>query len=374
MARFGYYFILTVFFMLGFAVFFQQLFQVAQRQLMSHHELQHAKLEFTPALFACLLMIVIRLLSANMTGTVYWMLINLNLLVINYSVIILESKFSFILLTITNGIVLIISAGIMVSLGIWVAFAAVMALFYVQHLRIRQFDKHPFLYVIFPTLIGPIVWWGFMVQVGRVYKLSWFQTGTMMGSYAVAMIVAVLYTVYVHHVRQIDSKFAKEAKYDGLTGFKNWNAFRVEFETYFRRAREHTGLSIATIDIDKFKAINDQYGHLAGNRALISFANCIVQTQKQQGIACENYRTGGEEFTVIFPGMAVDQAQRYCDDWQNAIRQMTVHYGKEQIKMTISVGLTEVKSTDRTATHIFQRADQNLYQSKRQGRDRLTVG
>lgn len=373
MAESGYYFILTVFFMLGFTVAFQQLFQVSQRHLIRHHQLQHSQLELMAATFVCLVMLLLRLLSSNLTGDVYWTLINLHLLLINYGVVMLESRLSFAMFTVVNAIVLYSTGAMNRSPLFWFVFVVIMGVFYVQHLRIRQFDHHPMLYAIYPSLVGPVIWLFLMAMAGSLYQLQWLQIGMVAGSYVVAMLVAVRYTLYVHRTRKIDSKFARQAKYDGLTGYKNWNAFRNEFADYFRQASEQQPLAIATLDIDKFKSINDQYGHLAGNQVLMTFTNLLVHAQREAGLTCENYRTGGEEFTILFPNTDIETARRVCDEWQEQVRQMTVSYGHHQIKLTVSVGLTQVRREDRTVTTTYQRADENLYQSKQLGRDRLTV-
>ncbi|WP_054737214.1 hypothetical protein [Secundilactobacillus similis] len=85
MVEFSYYLMLSIFFMLGYTMLFQQLFRVSQRRLIKRHWLQRSQLELPAALFTCLVVLVLRVFSQQLTGRVYWFLINLHFSVINYT-------------------------------------------------------------------------------------------------------------------------------------------------------------------------------------------------------------------------------------------------------------------------------------------------
>lgn len=164
------------------------------------------------------------------------------------------------------------------------------------------------------------------------------------------------------------------ANYDELTSTKNFTAYQKDIFNHFGVAR--TGkqpLTVATLDIDHFKLVNDQYGHLAGNQVLAKVAQALKEIVHQYGEHYEVYRTGGEEFTVIFPNSTVKetfQIMAHC--WQ-AIRTHEFDYDKQTIKVTISSGMTELYAGDRSPNDIYKRADHSLYISKQNGRDTITV-
>ncbi|KRK98757.1 Signal transduction diguanylate cyclase [Secundilactobacillus odoratitofui DSM 19909 = JCM 15043] len=367
-----YYFLMQVFFTLGFTVVFQHLFQTSEKRLMKHHWLQRSQLELYVALFVCFTVVLLRAFSFHLTGQVYWVLMNLHLITINYSAVMLESPFSFALVTVASAIVLA-STGVLSSTIAWVIFAAVMLLLFFQHLRIRQFDQHPALYLIYPSILGALVWFGVTTIFGSQYYLTWPQTFMLMVSYTISIIAAMLYTLQVHHASQLNSKFARAAKYDRLTGFKNWNAFRNDIESRFSKIKSPTNLIIATFDIDHFKQINDQHGHLAGNQALIALTDNLSAFLATTDLTYSCYRTGGEEFTILFENSTLPQVQTLCHQWQQQVRELRVRYAQADIHLTVSIGLTQSRPHDRNATAAFQRADKNLYQSKNNGRDQLTT-
>jgi diguanylate cyclase (GGDEF)-like protein len=126
---------------------------------------------------------------------------------------------------------------------------------------------------------------------------------------------------------------------------------------------------LALVDIDRFKGINDRFGHPAGDAVLKHFADLV---RHRLGTAGSFGRIGGEEFMLLLPGLAIGEAEgllhRLCAD----IPPLSLGSGRSSIVYTASAGLTAVSASD-SAEAIVQRADQALYLAKAAGRDRVTT-
>lgn len=372
MVEFSYYLMLSIFFMLGYTMLFQQLFRVSQRRLIKRHWLQRSQLELPAALFTCLVVLILRVFSRQLTGRVYWFLINLHFSVINYTAVMVESSLSLLLISIV-AFILLASTGAMFSPWSWLFFVLVILVLYIQHLRIRQFDRHPVLYWILPSVLGPAIWIPIYLAAGHAWLMTPWTIFSLCFNYVANMLLAFWYTRQLHLERQLNSKFAQAARYDDLTGFQNWSAFRNDFESAFRRVSVTAPLTVATIDIDWFKQLNDQYGRSTGNQVLVTLTQNLNDALSVSGLDYRCYRTGGEELTVLLSNTTLSQATPVLETWHHAIRELTIVANDVPIKLTVSLGLTQVRPEDRNATTTFQRADWNLYESKHAGRDKLTA-
>lgn len=155
---------------------------------------------------------------------------------------------------------------------------------------------------------------------------------------------------------------------DFLTKIPNRAAWSERLQIEFTRFQryEHP-LNIAVIDIDKFKIINDTFGHLAGDKVL----NVIAQTL-QKLIRNTDFiaRFGGEEFALLLPDISNDQAQVALEKLRRAIKNIPFKFKKENISITISVGCTRFYKNDDIES-AFERADQALYHAKSSGRNQV---
>ena len=163
------------------------------------------------------------------------------------------------------------------------------------------------------------------------------------------------------------------ASHDYLTGLLNRRALYSRLKEEIQRAaRGVSPVSIAWLDIDHFKKVNDEYGHLVGDEALIHLARIIEQDSRGYDWAA---RWGGEEFLLVLPGNSMRDAkavaERVCT--RVATSQIRIENGKT-MKITVSVG---VASTENGDTHslddLLQRADAALFEAKRHGRNRVHV-
>jgi len=159
---------------------------------------------------------------------------------------------------------------------------------------------------------------------------------------------------------------------DTLTNIPNRLAYEKRIEEEINRwKRFKQPTCIAVWDIDLFKAINDKYGHRAGDRVLRAVAESLAT-----GIRTTDFlaRFGGEEFVTIFCGTKIDDAARVIDNMRIGISELKFHIrGTPLPPVTISIGVTAFLPND-TAGAAFDRADKALYQAKGEGRNRRVSG
>lgn len=171
-------------------------------------------------------------------------------------------------------------------------------------------------------------------------------------------------------VRDIDQRkndefnLVLEVSRDALTGLSNRRAFGRAFE----QLRDHETLTVAMVDIDHFKSINDRYGHAGGDCALQTFAEVARRTVRKDDFVA---RLGGEEFAILFRGMNADQASQICERLRLELAEAVTFYGATPIRFTVSIGVADVTTPD--LDHALARADAALYDAKRDGRDRLKL-
>ncbi|WP_137636465.1 GGDEF domain-containing protein [Loigolactobacillus binensis] len=165
----------------------------------------------------------------------------------------------------------------------------------------------------------------------------------------------------------------RQASIDSLTKLKNYNVFNKEYTHIFEQAGQaNLTLTMLEMDIDRFKNINDHYGHLAGNEVLIQVGMVLKRlTEQVDHAAC--YRTGGEEFSILLPRLSVVEAGQFAQRLQTELDQLNVAYNHEVIKVTASVGIATLRNYDKNADHLFERADRMLYLSKGRGRNLVTT-
>lgn len=158
---------------------------------------------------------------------------------------------------------------------------------------------------------------------------------------------------------------------DPLTRIPNRLAYQQEIGEEIHRFRRFARpVGLAVWDIDAFKSINDTYGHKAGDKVLFAVAQILRKHLRGTDFVA---RIGGEEFISLLPGADLAQAHRLCEDLRRRITAIGFHFGGTPVKVTTSVGLTDLRPED-DADSVFERADQALYRAKRNGRDRCEVG
>lgn len=126
--------------------------------------------------------------------------------------------------------------------------------------------------------------------------------------------------------------------------------------------------AIAIIDIDRFKKINDKYGHKVGDEVLIRVARVLKNQLVPDGIVC---RYGGDEFVVFFAGKNSKRIKKIMDRVRKKIKANVIRSGRKKIKVTLSIGISHRKTGSQDLTMVLKSADKALYRSKKQGRDQV---
>jgi len=160
----------------------------------------------------------------------------------------------------------------------------------------------------------------------------------------------------------------KQLHIDFLTKIPNRAAWSERLQIEFIRYQRYSHpLNLAVVDIDKFKVINDTFGHLAGDKVL----NVIAQTL-QKSIRNTDFiaRYGGEEFTLLLPEISSEQCKITLEKLCQSIKKIPFKFKKQSISITISVGCTSFCELD-DVDSAFERADQALYHAKGNGRDQV---
>jgi len=150
---------------------------------------------------------------------------------------------------------------------------------------------------------------------------------------------------------------------DSLTGISNREKFEEVFEYELKQSKRYArSLSLAILDIDKFKDFNDKFGHLIGDEVLIMLAQAIQNNTRESDLFA---RWGGEEFILLFNNTNLNNAINLAEHFRKIIENLE---HKSAVSITASFGLTEYKEHD-TLESMFKRADDALYEAKNSGRN-----
>ena len=183
---------------------------------------------------------------------------------------------------------------------------------------------------------------------------------------------SIMHSVEQHRVRTelkfAMSKLVEMATKDSLTELYNRRYFFEALESEINRHERYKGdLSLCLIDVDKFKLINDTYGHSAGDLVLKDIARLMINSLRVSDIPC---RYGGDEFAIIFPHTSENNAYSICERFRKSVEDYECHYNKARLTTTISIGLVSFeKDKDSSVISFLDRADRNLYEAKEQGRN-----
>jgi len=163
------------------------------------------------------------------------------------------------------------------------------------------------------------------------------------------------------------------ANLDGLTNIFNRRFFDQYLQSEWRRSlRSQTWLSLIVCDVDHFKKYNDTYGHQAGDACLQKVAKVIQQCLKRSGDMVARY--GGEEFAIVLPNTDLQGAWKIAEQIRVSIKSLALDHQTSQNSscVTISLGIASViPQQNQSPTDLLEEADRGLYQSKREGRDRI---
>ncbi|MCL2385066.1 MAG: diguanylate cyclase [Alphaproteobacteria bacterium] len=173
--------------------------------------------------------------------------------------------------------------------------------------------------------------------------------------------------------RQLELAKANEQLYylattDSLTGLKNRRHFLECLAVEIERSKRYSiPCSVAIIDADRFKVINDNYGHDVGDQVLRELSKILLNELRSVDVVG---RLGGEEFAVQFTETSKHNALEVCERILSRIRLAKVLAGLQEVRITASIGLSEVRTPRDSLDAVLKRADEALFRAKRSGRDR----
>lgn len=161
------------------------------------------------------------------------------------------------------------------------------------------------------------------------------------------------------------------ASTDELSGLNNRRRFRECAEEAFHYAQQYqTPLSVLMMDIDYFKKVNDSFGHQIGDVVIRNFSEMLVSVFGESNIVG---RMGGEEFAVILPDVFMQQAYEQAEFFRQAVEKKIMIFGQWQVKVTVSIGVTEYNEKIPTLDTLMNQADSAMYDAKHEGRNRTMV-
>ena len=162
----------------------------------------------------------------------------------------------------------------------------------------------------------------------------------------------------------------EQAIRDALTGLPNRMAYEQRIDEEISRSRRYQRpLSLAVMDIDFFKKINDQFGHPAGDNVLKVLAELFQRRTRDSDFVA---RLGGEEFMMILPETSGADAFTVTDKLREVVEQANFHYRETAVPVTVSCGITELAEGDDPAS-LYKRADEALYKAKHEGRNQCQL-
>jgi two-component system cell cycle response regulator len=164
----------------------------------------------------------------------------------------------------------------------------------------------------------------------------------------------------------LQDQLREQAERDWLTGLHNRRYFARELERVLTEQRGGW-FSLAVVDLDRFKSINDRFGHEIGDHVLVRVAALLCEVLRQPDIVV---RSGGEEFLVLMPSTEVRAANACCERIRRAIREEPWEEIAAGLAVTASVGVASTDDPDQLAA-LARSADRRLYEAKRLGRDRV---
>ncbi|PRF27306.1 sensor domain-containing diguanylate cyclase [Burkholderia multivorans] len=198
--------------------------------------------------------------------------------------------------------------------------------------------------------------------------------GALVATFGAAFIaLSVLLGAQLRRRMRAESELILLARTDGLTGLNNRRSFGEVLDREWRRARRvRSVFSLLFVDVDRFKAYNDTYGHQAGDDALAAVARCIGENIRRPADVAARY--GGEEFVVLLPDTAENGAAQIAERIRIAIDALGLeHVGSEFGRVTASIGLASWKpEQDVEPDAIIKAADEALYYAKATGRNKVT--
>jgi diguanylate cyclase (GGDEF)-like protein len=260
-------------------------------------------------------------------------------------------------------------AALLVAFCFALLFSGLMLVLGVMSVRAGQRPAKYFLLAAFAAMVGAVLTalstWGFIPHNSWTFRAV--EIGMLIDATLLALALA-----YQMRVGQEDRLRAERlAQLDPLTGLNNRRAFYDKTSPLWAHAVRHGyATSVMLLDIDLFKQINDAHGHAFGDEVLKVVADALRRFVRHEDVLA---RWGGEEFIVFLPDSSTEAAGALAERLRVAIAGLRIPHATDVIAVTASFGVAQKGEQHATLDALIASADACLYQSKQQGRNRVTV-
>ncbi|MBL4613367.1 MAG: GGDEF domain-containing protein [Magnetovibrio sp.] len=220
--------------------------------------------------------------------------------------------------------------------------------------------------VLLTTRYIPELKWHLFIELPESQALADMKRGFIRNMLIGPAVIALTILLIIYTINIFQGRLEQMAITDKLTGLSNRQHFDLSLTQAIKRfRRDERPFSLLMMDIDNFKLINDQLGHLAGDKAIRHAAKVIRDQSRDSDLLC---RWGGEEFVILATECNAPDAQRLGDSIREAFRDAKFFPDTPDKKITLSVGISQVRKNDDEES-VVARADRALYAAKDNGRD-----
>lgn len=211
----------------------------------------------------------------------------------------------------------------------------------------------------------------FSVALQSVHAVYWIM------SFTFVVVVVLGYQFYAYWISVLEraKELAEEkARTDYLTGLNNRRAFYESARVIHEHSvRYQHSYCVLLLDVDFFKMVNDKWGHDAGDKALIEVADTVKEAVRESDLCA---RFGGEEFIVLLPETSVIEAANLADRLREKMAAKIISLGEreeQQLKLTVSIGLAQLKDQALSIDQVINHADEAMYKAKSSGRNQVAI-
>ena len=256
--------------------------------------------------------------------------------------------------------------------AVWLAFS-VMGIFVFAMVALGAYSFNHghraaryFLYGALASMVGMAMTlfstWGFLPFTTLTYR------GVEIGMMLDATLLALALADYVRRQSLERERAQREARMDVLTQLNNRRGFLELAEAPYRTAARHQRpLAVIVLDIDHFKAINDQYGHALGDAVLRDLGQTLLATSRRSDVLG---RWGGEEFVLLLPETSLDEAEELAERLRQRVRERVIVHEHTRVQVTASFGVAGL-GADQKLEALLEAADRAMYAAKMAGRNRV---
>lgn len=249
------------------------------------------------------------------------------------------------------------------SVGYWESWchAITLIIFYVTmnkgYLWSQKLKSPLFFYLGTGTFFGALLWYFMKLK----FDFSWTTYVQELSYLVIFELLLYSYVRMLFRDDRLKARLAEVASHDALTKALNYSAYETEIKYLFKNSKDNNlSFSMVMFDIDHFKRVNDTYGHLAGDRVLQHTVDVVQTVLNANDSSVKLYRTGGEEFNVLFPNYDLEGTQAIVEEIFTALNHLKVETDEKEIEISVSMGVSQISNKDVTPNDFYKRFDNNF--------------